>query len=129
MLLPVGIDDSRSFWREAAYQQVCAVCLGATAPDQQRILKQFEAHHVVYKAFCERLRLPLYHTTNALRLCVRCHDRHHSRQEPVPVIKLTDENIAFVVFAYGPAAPGWLERYYDFTVPDPRVEHQLELAA
>lgn len=124
------IDDPRSFWEEARFQQVCAVCLKpASDKHQARFGKPFFAHHVVYKQFCARLREALHDTRNALRLCGWCHDKHHARNPCVSVTKLTDDNIVFVVQVYGPAAPGWLERYYDFTEPDGRVFEQLELAA
>lgn len=113
------IDDTESFYEEGKYQRACASC-GATG--------LFEVHHVLQKQVCRREGAPLYCPDNGLRLCAKsattCHERHTSHQELVPLDRLRDENIAFVIrwLGVGPAY-NYLTRAYSGS--DPRVDRLL----
>lgn len=116
------IDDTASFYAEGRYQSVCASC-GTPG--------LFEVHHVLQKQVCRREGAPLYCPDNALRLCAKspttCHERHTSHQELVPLDRLRDENIAFIIrwLGVGPAY-NYLTRAYSGS--DPRVDALLAVS-
>lgn len=117
------IDDPRSFWEEARWQRVCAVC--------KRPTRDWEAHHVIQKQRCRRERAPLHSPDNALRLCAGgphcCHELHTTHQLLVSLACLRDENITFAAnwLGAGPAYE-YLTRYYAGS--DPRVDSLLRAA-
>jgi hypothetical protein len=83
------ISNAASFRAEARFQRVCALC-GRPNP--------FHAHHVVEKFILRRMGVPLYDTRCALRLCappLHCHLTFEARMLAVPLVALTDDNIAY----------------------------------
>lgn len=70
-------------------------------------------HHVVYRQEVRREGGDELDPRNALTLCTRHHDRHHTRQEPVSLLVLRDENYAFARELLGSArAYEYLRRRY-----------------
>ena len=110
------IDDPRSFWEAARFQMVCGYCGRAG---------HWEAHHAVQKQTCRRAGAPLHSPRNALRLCKRCHDRHTTHQDKVPMTALTDDNIAFAREYLG-AGPAYEYFVRSYAGEDPRVTHLIE---
>jgi hypothetical protein len=105
------ISNPQSFWEEARYQAVCAVCERAGP---------FHAHHVVSKSWLTQRGLPEYDTRNALRLC--CHDPNNCHfnfewggvgKVQVLVRHLVQLNLCYVFETMG-AGPGieFLRREY-----------------
>jgi hypothetical protein len=94
----MAISNPASFRAEARWQRVCANC-GSHGP--------FHAHHIVPKRLLRRLKLPLWDTRNALRLCHRCHMQiewggvHRLR---VPAENLPDQSLCYIYEALGAAA-------------------------
>jgi hypothetical protein len=105
----IVISNPASFRDEARWQRVCAVCEQPGA---------FHAHHVIPKQQLRNLRRPQYDTRGALRLCSpgtvgNCHMQHEGGPTKLVTTKhLTQTNICYVFEVWGPAAEGWLERYY-----------------
>ncbi len=99
------MNDPASFYAEAQYQRVCAVC-GSPGT--------FEAHHVVAKQRLKRMgRLDVLHDPrNALRLCPGCHGGHTCGAKPIPTERLTPDNIRFMCEVLGTAGQNYLERHY-----------------
>lgn len=113
------ISNPTSFWEEARWQQVCAVC--ETGGD-------FQAHHVVPKPILKRLREPLYDTRGALRLCEHCHMQFEwagPGKVLVTPLHWTIENHCYVWEVLGVTAIQ-LERKYGPLSVDPRWEMHLE---
>lgn len=111
----MGIASSASFRAEALSQRCCVMC-GTT--------KGWHAHHVVYEQQLKRLGMSghmLYDSCNAMRLCKRCHERHHTRVATIPTKKLLDHHIEYACHVLGTYAVDWLRRYYDDSDPDPRI--------
>lgn len=116
----MSISNPQSFRAEARYQRVCAVCGAAGA---------FHAHHVVPKTILRRLRLPLYDTRNALRLCTRCHMSYEwggPGKIRLGVFRLTDDNLCYCWETLGPTI-GMIERKYGGSFAlDPRwLKHRM----
>lgn len=45
--------------------------------------------------------------------CCRCHPAHHTRSRPIPLARLSPENVAFAVECFGEhQAAAYLQRYY-----------------
>lgn len=122
--------NPRSFWEEARYQMVCAVC-GKPG--------EFQAHHVVDKQTlrnrCGITGDRAYDTRNALRLCAgvdgnRCHMQFEYGGPGKVVIAthmLTDENIVYAFETLEGWAADFLRAEYDDVLdPDPRIQ-ELEL--
>lgn len=125
----VGVCGRESFRAEARWQRVCAVCGTAGG---------FHPHHVVTEGELRRrcgLRgRELYNTLNALRVCVRCHERHHSpgRMRLIKTIELKTANVVYAFQMLGLRAVSYLRRYYDDRESDPRIlelESRYEHAA
>jgi hypothetical protein len=123
--MPFGdpICDPHSFWEEARYQSVCAMC---EKPGE------FHAHHVVDKqTLRNRCGIPkkdkrLYDTRNALRLCAgldgdQCHMQFENERIEIPTSKLTDDNIRYAFEKLGVWAADYLRQEYDDSTPDPRI--------
>lgn len=116
-----AISNPSSFWHEARFQRVCAVCHG---------VGPFNAHHVVDKAELRKLGFPRsqwYDTRNALRLCEgimtrRCHFQHENVRRLVKTSELLDQNIDYAFEALGAYAYDYLLREYDDTEPDARIK-------
>jgi hypothetical protein len=113
------ISNPSSFWHEAQFQRVCAVCHG---------VGPFDAHHVVDKQTLRRQGLQrndLYDTRNALRLCSRfgnnCHFQHENRRRIVKTGELLDRNIEYAWEVLGSYAVDFLRREYDDSAGDPRI--------
>lgn len=119
-MVSTSISNAASFRAEARWQRVCAICGAGGA---------FQAHHVVPKHVLRRLGLPLYDPRNALRLCTQCHmlfEWGGPGKVPIPVLRLTDQNICYVWETLGVAVVR-LERKYGNFNHDPRwVRHQME---
>ncbi len=85
-------------------------------------------HHVVYRQEVRREGGDELDQRNALTLCTRHHDRHHNRQEPIPLRVLRDENFAFAKDLLGAArAHEYLRRRY--AGQDPRLPALLRWVA
>lgn len=89
-------------------------------------------HHVVYKQHVKKAGGDVNDPRNALGICTqmrpgtphrdtRCHPRHHSGVRRLPTACLRNENIEFAFELLGLAAESYFERYYDNSVPDPRI--------
>lgn len=115
-----AIANPRSFWEEARYQMVCALC-GKPG--------DFHAHHVVAKNYLRRsyglTGDALYDTRNALRMHRLCHFQFEHAMLELPMTKLLDPNIEYAFEILGAHAFDYLQRQY--TGDDPRVTRALEL--
>lgn len=109
------IANPRSFWEEARYQLVCAIC-GKPG--------DFHAHHIVDKQVLKNdygiTGDALYDTRNALRLHRHCHFQFHNGRVEIPLSKLKDEMIEYAQQIMGQRAYDYLKRYYSGR--DERVE-------
>lgn len=107
------ISSAASFWSEARWQRVCAVCGQGGG---------FHAHHCLPKQHLRRLGLPLYDTRNALRLCDTCHMQFEwggPGKVQLPLHCLTENNICYLYEVLGPAIVT-LERKYGSFEHEPR---------
>jgi hypothetical protein len=112
----VAVENRHLFQEAARTQGFCQ------APNCHRSWGVHDPHHVVYQQHLIDRGLPRFDTRNALRLCRRCHRRHH--YEPgwrLPTVALRDVNIAYAALVLGAAAADYLRRYYDDRACDPRV--------
>lgn len=112
----IGYCSITGFKAEARFQRVCAVCGGSGF---------FQSHHVVTKQVL-RDRYGIfgtlaYNTMNSLRVCEKCHGRHHSRFKKIKTTDLKSDNIQYAFFVMGSYAAQWLRRYYDDRGRDPRI--------
>lgn len=126
------VANPSSFWNEARWQALCAVCEKPGA---------FHSHHVVDKATlkhrCGLSGDALYDTRNALRLCQemgsaerRCHFQHENSRRLVKTTELTDDNIEYAFEVLNDYAYDYLVREYDnLSDPDPRLDARLEALA
>lgn len=121
------IANTKSFWLEAQWQKVCAVC---------RKPGPFQAHHVVDKAIlrtrCGLGGDDLHDTRNALRLCQqlgsvewRCHFQHENSRRLVKTSELLDDNIEYAFEVLGAYAADYLRSEYDDSEPDDRIAGHL----
>lgn len=120
----IGLDkENRALFQDAARRQgVCGMC-GKGGRDHQ-------AHHVVYEQHLRDFGLPVYDGRNAMRLCERCHGRHHARYRVIPTKLLPAVAIEYGFDVFGAAAADYFRRYYDDRDPDPRiVTHWQALSA
>lgn len=86
----------------------------------------WEAHHVTYEKHVTALGFPKWNTDNVLRLCVKCHARHHSRIAVLPLKMLRTENIEYAFRIMGERAFDYLQRQY--AGADPRLRRMLDIA-
>jgi len=91
----------RAHKQAARFQRVCAVT-GQRGP--------FHPHHVVREQDVRYL--DPHDPRNALRLNPGVHWNHHHATERIPLICLTDDNLAFAYEEFGPAAYEYLRRHY-----------------
>lgn len=117
----LGLCGRASFRDEARFQRVCAVCRNGGP---------YQAHHVVTEQVL-RSRYAIrgrdaYNTFNVLRVCQRCHGRHHSRFRKIRTTELRDENLAYAFNVMGLYAAQWLRRYYDDKPPDQRIVQYIK---
>lgn len=117
------MSNASSFHAEAQWQGQCQ------HPRCERPLNEkWHAHHVVHEQVVERAGGDKYDTRNAMRLCnPKCHlDRHHGRQDPIPMSAVRDETIEFAVELMGIGKTiNFFERWYGATEDDARL---IELA-
>jgi hypothetical protein len=116
----VAISNPSSFRAEARYQRVCAAC--------GRAGENFHAHHIVSKRLLRRLKLPLWDTRNALRLCPSCHMQAEwggVERLRIPCDRLSNDNICYIYSVLGPAI-GTLEKMYPRLIIDPRMTRHLD---
>lgn len=82
-------------------------------------------HHVVYEQHVRREDHALIDDPrNALALCKRCHDLHHTSgpgQIKLSVLHLRFENLAFARMLLGSAWTNYFARYYVDSDVDPRI--------
>jgi hypothetical protein len=82
-------------------------------------------HHVVYEQHVRSHDRSLVDdATNALALCKRCHDLHHTSgpgRIRISVLHLRDANIDFASRLLGRAAGLYFARYYVDSDVDPRI--------
>lgn len=120
------ISNAESFWAEARYQRVCAVCDRVHGrPDSRG--RTWHAHHVIPRKLLRRLKLPEFDTRGALRLCTDCHMAFEwagTGKVAVPVTKFTNQNICYCWEVLGVAVVQIEKQYGDFD-HDPRwVKHR-----
>lgn len=111
-------DLVRREFREAAMAQ--RVCRGCGRTDR------WAAHHVVYAQEVRRRGGNEWDGRNAMRLCDRCHGKHHGPQR-IALGRLSEANLDFAFELLGPFAYDYLRRRY--TGDDPRLEDRLARAA
>jgi hypothetical protein len=110
--------ERRRFQSAAASQERCANCGSEGA---------WDPHHAgVYEQDLRRLKLPLWDTDNALRLCWRCHGLHHAPASRLALNVLREENISYAFRVLGPSAYDYLRRRY--LGEDRRLEAALDLS-
>jgi 5-methylcytosine-specific restriction endonuclease McrA len=98
----------RKMFREKARQQRCCQAPGCEDP----MAHDWQAHHVVYEQELRRLRAPTHNVRNAMRLCQRCHERHHNRTSPIPLAALSAEQLAYAEEVLGERAMDYLTQRY-----------------
>lgn len=86
-----------------------------------------QEHHVIYRQELRRRRGDMKDRRNLIPLCLRCHERHHSRIAPISLSNLPDEVFDFAYELMGPAAYDYLGRHY--AGEDPRLDALIEAAA
>jgi hypothetical protein len=105
----------RLFMEEAMRQRCCQV------PDcPHPRMNDWDAHHVVYKQELRRMGVFIWEPRDALRICDTCHERHHKRHRPIPIVALRDCNIDYAFEIMGIRAYNYLTRHY--AGGDPRIE-------
>lgn len=122
-----AISDPNSFWQEARWQRVCAVCDRANGrPDARG--RTWHAHHVIPRDILRRLGLPQYDTRGALRVCTDCHMSFEwagPGKVPLTPRHMTDQNICYIWEVLGVAVV-MLERKYGEFDHEPRwVKHRM----
>lgn len=104
----IAAELERKMFRERARQQkVCQVpgCPEPTSGD-------WNAHHILYEAELKRMKTQTHNVRNAMRVCRRCHERHHNRTAPIPLSALTEDQVAYVTEVLGARGMDYLERLY-----------------
>lgn len=89
--------------------------------------KAAQSHHVVYAQEVVRRGADVWDLRNCMPLCQRCHEQHHTRTSPVPLLMLSDANIAFAFEILGEYAKAYLEARYAGS--DERLDLAMEEAA
>lgn len=97
---------AHDMFRQAAGAQRCCQMCGKGGSD-------WHPHHVVYAQHLKLHGHPIYDTRNAMRLCIRCHQRHHNRSAVIPLTKLLDCHYQYAFEKLGLAARYYLEQRYD----------------
>lgn len=97
-------------------------------PKCERPTAPWDPHHVVYEQHVKNEGGDIFDPWNCLRLCRRCHERHHDRNPALPLTILRQNNIDFAAVLLGAArAYEYLTRRYSGS--DDRVDRLIEEAA
>lgn len=96
---------NRRHWSRLKLGMNCRACF---------FKKATHSHHVTYEKELDARGLPLYDRRNFMALCNDCHYNHHHGQpeNKLPLVLLTDDNIAYAYEVLGPAAYDYLRRKY-----------------
>jgi hypothetical protein len=95
------VSNRRAHKQAARFQRVCAVTGRRGA---------FHPHHVVREQDVRVLNP--HDPRNALRIAPDVHWNHHHGNERIPLLALTDENLAFAYEEFGVSAHEYLHRHY-----------------
>lgn len=81
----------------------------------ENLLPDWQCHHILeagdlWTRGPEAVALAIWHPANAMVLNKRTHDRHHSRQEPIPYLLLRPETLELAVELDRLAGDGWWAR-------------------
>lgn len=107
--------NARDRFRRAGRGIRCRLCV---------VKRSAQSHHVVYEQELARRGLVLWDLRNQMPLCADCHEKHHKRGRPIPLIFLTDDNIEYAFEALGAFAYDYLRQRY--AGDDDRLEQALE---
>jgi hypothetical protein len=94
-------------------------------PECDGTARRLHEHHVVYQQHVVREGGDVADPRNALRLCERCHSRHHRRGAVLPLAALRKENIAYALELLDERTLDYFQRYY--VVPDGLTLEELRL--
>lgn len=111
------------FRLEARYQRCCVV------PDCAAI-GPHHAHHGVYVQVLRRAGIrgnDLYDPRNAVRLCMRCHERHHTRTRVLRTTWLPTPVIVYAFEILQLQAGDYLRRTYDDYERDDRIVEEEDM--
>lgn len=101
------LERMAAFKLAALFQGPCAVCGSRTA---------LVAHHVVTQQHVRRADGDVWDPRNAMCLCSGpkgCHEAHHNRQHPIPLIRVPEAAVEFADELLGHlAADVYFTRYY-----------------